>query len=86
MTAHFMLMFWLAGPQQAVKDFVLQLKSEDIFAREVNSSGVAFHSYFMESTGVALKEALNKVGMILFANMYEMLFGGAYIYVYIAVL
>ena len=43
--------------------FVEKLKSEGIFAKEVNSAGVAFHSYYMTTTAPALKEALKKVSM-----------------------
>ena len=51
----------ISGPLEAVKTFVAQLQEEGVFARNVNSAGVAFHSYFMASTAPALKAALNKV-------------------------
>ncbi len=51
----------VSGPAQAVTEFVAQLKEEGIFAKEVKSAGVAFHSYFMEKTAPALKAALTNV-------------------------
>ena len=46
----------VSGPAQAVHDFVVQLKEEGYFAREVSSNGVALHSYYMESIATKLKE------------------------------
>ena len=51
----------ISGPRDAVREFVEQLKAEEVFAKEVNSAGVAFHSYFMAKTAPALKAALEKV-------------------------
>ena len=51
----------ISGPAEAVKTFVEQLKSEDVFAKEVKSAGVAFHSPFMQKASPLLKEALLKV-------------------------
>lgn len=51
----------ISGPVEAVREFVVQLKEEGVFAKEVNSAGVAFHSYFMAKTAPALKAALEKV-------------------------
>lgn len=51
----------ISGPLDAVSKFVAELKNEGIFAREVQSGGVAFHSYFMAQTAPALKEKLKKV-------------------------
>ena len=51
----------ISGPAELVKQFVAELKEEEIFAKEVQSAGVAFHSYFMAKTAPALKEALQKV-------------------------
>ncbi|KAH7950233.1 hypothetical protein HPB49_021391 [Dermacentor silvarum] len=39
---------------------VAQLQAENIFARKVNSFGVAFHSKHIESIGPAFREVLNK--------------------------
>src|SRR5699024_1795329 len=38
-----------------------ELKAENVFAREVKSCGVAFHSFFMESIAPTLLEKLQKV-------------------------
>ncbi|XP_077868685.1 fatty acid synthase-like [Saccoglossus kowalevskii] len=51
----------ISGPKTKVADFVSVLKQQDIFAREVNSSNVAFHSYYMAQIAPQLKNALMKV-------------------------
>lgn len=38
-----------------------QLKSEEIFAKEVKSSGQAFHSKYIANAGAKLQEALEKL-------------------------
>lgn len=38
-----------------------KLKSEGVFAKEVLSAGVAFHSYYMASIAPVLLSALQKV-------------------------
>lgn len=42
--------------------FMEQLKQEGVFAKEVQTGGMAFHSYFMESIAPTLLRALKKVG------------------------
>lgn len=51
----------ISGPKEAVATFVKQLKEKKVFAKEVNSSGVAFHSYYMAKIAPVLKTALDKV-------------------------
>lgn len=51
----------ISGPVDTVRSFVEVLKSEDVFAKEVKSAGVAFHSPFMQKASPLLKEALLKV-------------------------
>nr|XP_023678449.1 fatty acid synthase isoform X2 [Paramormyrops kingsleyae] len=51
----------ISGPQEAVSQFVAQLKQSGVFAKEVRSAGVAFHSYYMASIAPALLSALKKV-------------------------
>ncbi|XP_026523135.1 fatty acid synthase [Notechis scutatus] len=51
----------ISGPQAAVTKFVSKLKSEGVFAKEVLSAGVAFHSYYMASIAPVLLNALQKV-------------------------
>ena len=51
----------VSGPVAEVKSFVEALKQKGTFAREVQSAGVAFHSYFMKDVAPALKSALDKV-------------------------
>ncbi|XP_070380712.1 fatty acid synthase-like [Dermacentor albipictus] len=51
----------VSGPAEAVAEMVTQLEAENIFARNVNSLGVAFHSKHVENIGPILREALNKV-------------------------
>lgn len=47
--------------QEAVSKFVAELKETGVFAKEVRSAGVAFHSYYMASIAPALLSALQKV-------------------------
>nr|AKG51661.1 fatty acid synthase [Oryzias sinensis] len=51
----------ISGPQEAVGAFVSELKSQGVFAKEVRSAGVAFHSHYMASIAPALRDALQKV-------------------------
>ncbi|XP_072311635.1 fatty acid synthase [Eucyclogobius newberryi] len=51
----------ISGPKDAVHLFVQELKNKGVFAKEVRSAGVAFHSYFMASLAPALLAALKKV-------------------------
>ena len=53
----------VSGPAEAVKEFVAQLNKEGVFAKEVNSAGVAFHSHFMETVAPTFKEALLQVSI-----------------------
>lgn len=50
--------------QEAIHKFVSELKEEGVFAKEVRSAGVAFHSYYMASIAPALLEALKKVKLV----------------------
>lgn len=43
-------------------EFVAQLKQEDVFAKEVRTGGLAFHSYFMQDVAPSLLQTLKKVG------------------------
>ncbi|KAL4648124.1 fatty acid synthase [Arapaima gigas] len=51
----------ISGPQVSVSQFVAHLKENRVFAKEVRSAGVAFHSYYMASIAPALLSALKKV-------------------------
>lgn len=51
----------VSGPADLVAKFVKELEAENIFAREVNSCGIAFHSPYMLATGPILKPALEKI-------------------------
>ncbi|CAM5096781.1 unnamed protein product [Natator depressus] len=51
----------VSGPQDVVNEFVAKLKKEGVFAKEVRSAGVAFHSYYMASIAPVLLNALQKV-------------------------
>lgn len=46
-----------------MSSFVEQLKQEGVFAKEVRTGGMAFHSPFMESIAPTLLQALKKVGL-----------------------
>ncbi|XP_063979711.1 fatty acid synthase [Diachasmimorpha longicaudata] len=51
----------VSGPVESINKFVEELKKEDIFARTVNSSGVAFHSRYIASVGPILRSVLEKL-------------------------
>ncbi|XP_077535335.1 fatty acid synthase-like [Haemaphysalis longicornis] len=51
----------VSGPADAVAKFVEQLKAENVFAKEVNSLNVAFHSEHVHCVGPSLLEALKEV-------------------------
>ncbi|NXY81485.1 FAS synthase, partial [Alcedo cyanopectus] len=51
----------ISGPLESVSKFVAKLKKDGVFAKEVRSAGVAFHSYYMLSTAPVLLRALKKV-------------------------
>lgn len=51
----------ISGPYDATVKFLEELKAQGIFVREVKSSNVAFHSYFMQEIAPQLKAALSKV-------------------------
>ena len=51
----------VSGPKEKVDRFVETLQADSIFARRVNSVGVAFHSHHMTKVAPALNEALLKV-------------------------
>lgn len=44
-----------------MNEFVAKLKKDGVFAKEVRSAGVAFHSHYMASIAPALLNALKKV-------------------------
>ncbi|NXL79375.1 FAS synthase, partial [Leptocoma aspasia] len=51
----------VSGPLDSVSEFVAKLKKDGVFAKEVRSAGVAFHSHYMASIAPALLSALKKV-------------------------
>ncbi|XP_050542991.1 fatty acid synthase-like [Daktulosphaira vitifoliae] len=51
----------ISGPPDSISKFVNKLKSEGVFAREINSCGVAFHSPYILSVGPAFKEKVKGV-------------------------
>lgn len=55
----------VSGPKQAVEDFVEDLRKKDVFAKEVNSVGIAFHSYFMKTVETSFYEMFSKVSEFL---------------------
>ncbi|RVE51369.1 hypothetical protein evm_003924 [Chilo suppressalis] len=48
----------VSGPAKSVEKFVAQLTAENVFARSVNSSGIAFHSKYVACTAPMLRERL----------------------------
>jgi fatty acid synthase len=51
----------ISGPPESIQRFVEELKSEGIFAKEVKSSGQAFHSKYIAPAGNQLRNALEKL-------------------------
>ncbi|GFX61278.1 fatty acid synthase [Trichonephila clavipes] len=51
----------ISGPKDSVKVFVDKLKAENVFAREVDSCGYAFHSQYIFPAAQKLQDALEKV-------------------------
>ncbi|NXG58624.1 FAS synthase, partial [Hemiprocne comata] len=51
----------ISGPLASVNEFVAKLKKDGVFAKEVRSAGVAFHSPYMASIAPGLLSALKKV-------------------------
>lgn len=51
----------ISGPSEAISKFVKSLQAEGIFAKEVNSSGVAFHSCYIADAAPKLRKCLDKV-------------------------
>ncbi|GIY66143.1 fatty acid synthase [Caerostris extrusa] len=51
----------ISGPKDSVKVFVDALKAENVFAREVDSCGYAFHSQYIFPAAGKLQSALEKV-------------------------
>ena len=54
-------MVTVSGPKQQVEEFVDSLQTKGVFARMVNSSGIAFHSPDMQRCSKSLFERLRKV-------------------------
>ncbi|ESO05744.1 hypothetical protein HELRODRAFT_99033 [Helobdella robusta] len=51
----------ISGPEDVVTAFVNQLQSEGVFAKEVKSAGVAFHSKYMAHIAPQLQHKLSEV-------------------------
>ncbi|KFQ45994.1 Fatty acid synthase [Nestor notabilis] len=51
----------VSGPLESVTEFVAKLKKDGVFAKEVRSAGVAYHSHYMASIAPVLLNALKKV-------------------------
>ncbi|XP_015587765.1 fatty acid synthase [Cephus cinctus] len=51
----------ISGPVESIKKFVAELQKEEIFAKIVKSSGVAFHSKYIASAGPKLRKCLERI-------------------------
>ncbi|XP_022172738.1 fatty acid synthase-like isoform X2 [Myzus persicae] len=51
----------ISGPPKSVSEFVKTCKAEGIFAKEVNSSGFAFHSKYIADAEPMLRKSLEKI-------------------------
>ena len=54
----------VSSSPEAVAKFVKSLQAEGIFAKEVNSSGVAFHSQYIAEAAPKLRKYLERVGVM----------------------
>ena len=54
----------VSGAKEVIADFVKSLKAEGVFARDVWTGGIAFHSDHMKSAAPLFKEKLEEVGII----------------------
>ncbi|RDD36517.1 Fatty acid synthase [Trichoplax sp. H2] len=51
----------ISGDPDKVEEVVKQLKSEEIFAKKVETAGVAFHSHYIKKAAPFLKAAVEKI-------------------------
>lgn len=51
----------VSGPVNAIVKFIEEMKEEGIFAKRVNSSGMAFHSKYIAAAGQNLRVALERI-------------------------
>lgn len=51
----------VSGPPESVERFVAELAADGVFARRVNSSGVAFHSQYIAAAAPQLRASLLQV-------------------------
>ncbi|KAI8423488.1 hypothetical protein MSG28_012603 [Choristoneura fumiferana] len=51
----------VSGPPDSVEKFVAELKAEGVFARRVNSAGIAFHSKYIAAAKKQLCTKLNEI-------------------------
>ncbi|XP_025419053.1 fatty acid synthase-like [Sipha flava] len=51
----------ISGPPNCVSEFVKTCKTQNIFAKEVNSSGFAFHSKYIANAEPKLRQCLEKI-------------------------
>lgn len=51
----------ISGPVHVIKNLVNKFTDEKIFAREINSSNMAFHSRYVKKAGPVLLNYLQKV-------------------------
>jgi fatty acid synthase len=53
----------VSGTPESVSKFVKSLQAEGIFAKEVKSSGVAFHSRYISEAAPKLRKYLERVSL-----------------------
>ena len=51
----------ISGPVKAVREYIEKLKEKNIFAKEVESSGMAMHSRYIKEMGIELLKRLKEV-------------------------
>jgi len=65
----------VSGPADSVASFVTELQNEGVFAKAVNSGGVAFHSSYMSLAAPAFKRRLEQVDFAPISNRMLVCFG-----------
>jgi len=51
----------VSGPADSVDSFVSELKKEGVFAKALDTGGIAFHSYFMSQAASAVSQRFQQV-------------------------
>ena len=59
----------MSGPADSIASFVSELQKEGVFAKAVDSGGIAFHSYCMLQSAPALDQCLQQVSFLSYFSL-----------------